>query len=98
MTPNRVLLTGAAAGIGAAVLLPLDRPGLGWALTAVLVFALLRKVNPVWAALSVALFTTGAFLSAEWLFALCAVAGCAAGSLAVVGGRTARSLAYGVGA
>ncbi len=98
MTPNRVLLTGAAAGTGAAVLLPLDEPGLGWSLTAVLVFALLRKVRPGWAVLSVALFAVGAFIAAEWLFTLCAIAGCAAGSLAVVGGRTARGLVLGAGA
>lgn len=98
MTPNRVLLTGVAAGIGAAVLIPLDEPGLGWSLTAVVVFALLGKVEPAWAVLSVALFAAGAFVAAEWLFTLCAVAGCAAGSLAVVGGRTARGLVLGAGA
>ncbi|MCE6998015.1 DUF4173 domain-containing protein [Saccharothrix sp. S26] len=95
MTPNRVLLTGTAGGIGAAVLLPLDEPGLGWALTAILVFALLRHVRPVWAVLSVALFAVGAFVAADWLFTLCAIAGCAAGSLAVTGGRTARGLVFG---
>jgi hypothetical protein len=98
MTPNRVLLTGGIAGIGAAILLPLGEPGLGWALTALLVFALLRKARPGWAVLSVALFAVGAFVSAGWLFTLCAVAGCASGSLAVVGGRTARGLVFGAGA
>ncbi|MGM1063354.1 DUF4153 domain-containing protein [Saccharothrix sp. Mg75] len=95
MTPDRVLLTGAVAGVAAAVLLPPDRPGLGWVLTALVVFGLLRRVRPGWAALSTALFAVGAFLAAEWLFALCAVAGCAAASLAVTGGRTARGLALG---
>lgn len=98
MSPNRVLLTGAAAGIAAAVLLPLDEVGLGWSLTAVVVFALLRKVRPIWAVLSVALFAVGAFVAAEWLFVLCAIAGCAAGSLAVAGGRTARGVLFGAGA
>ncbi|MEU4448230.1 DUF4173 domain-containing protein [Actinosynnema sp. NPDC050801] len=98
MTPTRALLTGAAAGIAAAVLLPLDEPGLGWSLTAVVVFALLRRVRPGWAVLSVALFGVGAFVAAEWFFTLCAIAGCAAGSLAVVGGRTARGLVFGSGA
>ena len=98
MSPNRVLLTGAIAGIGAAVLLPLDEPGLGWSLTALLVFALLRKVRPAYAVLSVALFAVGAFITSEWLFTLCAIAGCATGSLAVTGGRSARSLVLGAGA
>ncbi|MEU4740789.1 DUF4173 domain-containing protein [Actinosynnema sp. NPDC023658] len=98
MTPHRALLTGAAAGIGAAILLPLDAPGLGWSLTAAVTFALLRKVKPGWALLSLALFAVGAFVAAWWLFALCAVAGCAAASLAVVGGRTARGLVFGAGA
>ncbi|WP_447009430.1 DUF4153 domain-containing protein [Saccharothrix hoggarensis] len=98
MSPNRVLLTGAVAGIGAAVLLPSERPGLGWALTALLVFALLRKVRPAWAVLCVALFGVGAFVASEWLFALCAIAGCAAASLAIVGGRTAHGLVLGAGA
>ncbi|TQM82949.1 uncharacterized protein DUF4173 [Saccharothrix saharensis] len=98
MTPNRVLLAGATGGLGAAVLLPLDEPGLGWALTAILVFALLRKVRPGWALLSVALFAVGAFVAAEWLFTLCAIAGCAAGSLAFTDGRTGRGLVFGAAA
>lgn len=95
MSPVRALLTGVAGGVAAAVLLPLDRPGIGWPITAVLVLALVGRVRPGWAVLSVALFATGAFYAAEWLFALCAVAGCAAGSLAVAGGRTARGLVLG---
>lgn len=98
LTPARVLLTGAAAGAGAAVLVPLDRPGLGWVLAAALVLGLLRRVRPGWALLSVALFAVGAFTASEWLFVLCVVAGCAAGSLAVAGGRTAWGLFLGAGA
>ncbi|MFD7656112.1 DUF4153 domain-containing protein [Actinosynnema sp. NPDC059797] len=94
-SPTRVLLIGTAAGAGAAVLLPLDRPGLGWLLTALLVFALLREVRPGWAVLSAALFATGALTASPWLFTLCAIAGCAAGSLAVAGGRTAWGLFVG---
>ena len=48
--------------------------------------------------LSVALFAVGAFVAAGWLFTLCVIAGCAAGSLAVTGGRTARGLVLGAGA
>ncbi|ONI84009.1 hypothetical protein ALI22I_34585 [Saccharothrix sp. ALI-22-I] len=58
----------------------------------------MRKVRPAWAVLSVALFAVGAFVAAEWLFVLSAIAGCAAASLAVVGGRTATGLALGAGA
>lgn len=98
MSPNRVLLTGIAGGTAAAVLLPLDEPGLGWLLTAAIVFALIRRVRPGWTALSLLLFGTGALVADTVLFALCVVAGCAAGSLAVVGGRTAKGLALGSGA
>ncbi|MEJ2858610.1 MULTISPECIES: DUF4153 domain-containing protein [unclassified Saccharothrix] len=95
MSPHRALLTGIVGGTSAAVLLPLDEPGLGWLLTAAVVFALVRKVRPGWAALSLLLFGTGALVADADLFALCAVAGCAAGSLAVVGGRTAKGLLLG---
>ncbi|MFI9010065.1 DUF4153 domain-containing protein [Actinosynnema sp. NPDC053489] len=98
MTPHRALLIGALAGTAAAALLPPTEPGLGWALTAALVLALLRHVRPGWAVLSVALFGVGAVVAAGWLFALCAAAGCAAASLAVAGGRTARGLLVGAGA
>ncbi|RKT57364.1 DUF4153 domain-containing protein [Saccharothrix australiensis] len=95
MSPNRVLLTSVVAGVAAAVLVPLDRPGVGWAPAALAVFLLLGKVRLGWAVAAVALFGTGALVAAEWLFALCAIAGCAAASLAVVGGVTARGLLFG---
>ncbi|MBW4716366.1 DUF4173 domain-containing protein [Saccharothrix sp. SC076] len=56
---------------------------------------MLRRVRWGWAVLSVLLFGTGALVAAEWLFALCALAGAAAGSLAVAGGRTARGVFFG---
>ncbi|MBB5960305.1 hypothetical protein FHS29_006928 [Saccharothrix tamanrassetensis] len=95
MSPNRVLLTAVGAGSAAAVLLPPDRPGAGWALTAVVVFALVRKVRPGWAAMSVALFATGTLITSGWLFVLCVFAGCAAASLAVAGGTTAHGVLLG---
>ncbi|QFZ23083.1 DUF4153 domain-containing protein [Saccharothrix syringae] len=99
MSPTRVLLTATAAGTAAALLITLDRPGLGWPLTAALVFVLLGgRVTPVWATLSTALFAVSAITASEWLFTLCATAGCAAASLAVVGGRTARGLVFGMAA
>ncbi|KOX21041.1 hypothetical protein ADK67_28720 [Saccharothrix sp. NRRL B-16348] len=55
----------------------------------------MRKVRIGWAVLSTALFAVGAFTSAGWLFTLCVLAGCASGSLAVAGGRTARGLVAG---
>ncbi len=95
MSANRVLLTGVGAGVVAAALVPLDRPGLGWSLLAVVVFVLVRKVRWGWAGLSVLLFATGALVASQWVFALCALAGCAAGSLAVAGGRSARGVLFG---
>lgn len=95
MSPNRVLFTGLLGGACAAVLIPLEEPGLGWLLTAGVVFALVRKVRPGWTALSLLLFATGALVADANLFTLCVVAGCAAGSLAVVGGRTAKGLLLG---
>ncbi|WP_240679490.1 MULTISPECIES: DUF4153 domain-containing protein [Nocardia] len=47
-----------------------------------------------WAALALALFAVGAVRAAGWLFALCVVAACVAGSLAVVGRRSANGFLY----
>jgi hypothetical protein len=78
--------------------IPLDRPGLGWLLTAVaaaggLVLVGARdartpKASLAWGAAVVALLGVGTIRAAGWLFILCvlAAAGCAA--LSVAGART----------
>lgn len=105
-----VLPAAAAAGLGAAVLLPLERPGIGVVLTgfvvvAAVVYAYHRsrpadapphftRMSPVWAGAALALLATGFVRASEWLFALCVLAACVTGSLAVVGRRTSGSLFY----
>ena len=101
--PSRpVLWAGAAAGVGAAVLLPIDRPGIGWFLTALIgvggVFLVTRPKNPLsvaWALIALALLGTGALHASTWMFTLCVVAASAAGSLAVTDGKTLRGVVSG---
>lgn len=105
--PPLMLPAAAAAGLGAAVLLPLDRPGLGWALTGLGVLAAIyvterrtdapghfTRMSAVWAAAALALLAAGFVRASGWLFVLCVIAACVTGSLAVVGRRTARSVLY----
>ncbi len=105
--PPSVLPAAVVAGVAAAVLLPLDRPGLGWGLTGVVVVAAvvwshrrsgtpshLTRMSPVWTVATIALLAAGFVRASEWLFALCVLAACVTGSLAVVGRRTARSVLY----
>lgn len=97
-----VLGTGAAAGVGAAALLPLDRPGIGWVLTglvvAVAVLVATRRYShagAAWGVLGLALLTTGALHDSRWSFTLSAMAAGVAGSLAVTGGKSARDVLFG---
>lgn len=108
--PPTVLPAAAAAGLGAAVLLPTDRPGLGWVLTGLAVVVAVvysdrrsraagtpryfTRMSPVWAAAALALLAAGFVRASEWLFLLCVIAACVTGSLAVVGRRTANSVLY----
>lgn len=108
--PPSVLPAAAAAGLSAAVLLPLDRPGLGWFLAGLVVVAAVvysdrlsrpadaprhfTRMSPVWAAASLALLAAGFVRASEWLFVMCVIAACVTGSLAVVGRRTAGSMLY----
>ncbi|MBP2476698.1 hypothetical protein JOF53_005570 [Crossiella equi] len=102
--PSTVVAASLTAGLAAAVLLPLDLPGLGWLLTGLVLTALVwlvarrdraeplawpeRLVRGGWAALALALLAVGAFRDAGWLFTLCVLGAAAAGSLAVSGGRS----------
>ena len=104
--PPSMLPAAVAAGLGAVVLLPLDRPGLGWVLTGLAVVAAVvysdrrsrpadaprhfTRMSPVWAAAALALLAAGFVRASEWLFVLCVIAACVTGSLAVVGRRTAQ--------
>ncbi|MBF6339378.1 DUF4173 domain-containing protein [Nocardia abscessus] len=47
-----------------------------------------------WATVALALLAVGAVRAAGWLFALCVLAACVAGSLAVVGRRSANGILY----
>lgn len=104
-TPGPVLLAAAAAGVIAAVVVPVVRPGIGWAVMAVAVAAIVAvtararqphgQVQPLWAATTVALLAVGAVRASEWLFVLCALTACCTASLAMAGGRSARELAVG---
>ncbi|HEX6358056.1 DUF4173 domain-containing protein [Actinophytocola sp.] len=108
--PPSLLPAAAAAGLAAAVLLPLERPGVGWVLTGFAVVAAVvhtdrrsrpadaprhfTRMSPVWAAATLALLAAGFVRASEWLFVFCVLAACVTGSLAVVGRRTARSVLY----
>ncbi|RZQ63332.1 DUF4153 domain-containing protein [Amycolatopsis suaedae] len=48
-----------------------------------------------WAVTAVLLFAVAALRTSGWLVSLCLLAGCAAGSLAVAGGRSLRDLVFG---
>lgn len=108
--PPTVLPAGIAAGLAAVVLLPLDRPGIGWVLAGLAAVAAVvwsdrrsrpagapahfTRMSPVWAAATLALLAAGFVRASEWLFVLCVLAACVTGSLAVVGRRRARSVLY----
>jgi Domain of unknown function (DUF4173) len=105
----RVLVAVAVAAVAAAVALPLDRPGLGWLLTALAALGgTALSAMPVaagqlpwparlerlwWSAATVALLAVGTFRSAGWLFVLCVLVACVTGPVALTGGRTFRGLA-----
>ncbi|MFI5610445.1 DUF4153 domain-containing protein [Amycolatopsis sp. NPDC051903] len=104
-----VLPAAGVAGVAAAALVPLDRPGIGWVLAGLVVAAVLvlvdrrartpetpkrGKATVAWAVLAVLLLGVGAVRTSEWLFVLCVVAAGVAGSLAVVGPRTVNSAFY----
>ncbi|MEU5696417.1 DUF4173 domain-containing protein [Actinosynnema sp. NPDC020468] len=84
----RVLGLGVVGGAVAAVVVPVDRAGVGWFVAAAVVLGLVRRVRVGWAALALGLFAMGGVIGAPWVWWPCAVAGCAAVSLAVAGGWT----------
>lgn len=107
--PGSVLPAAVAAGVITAVVLPLDRFGVGWFVAglavAVAVFVADKRargtaephltwLSAVWAAAAFGLLAVGAFRASFWLNVLCVLAACVAGSLAVVGRRTVNTIFY----
>lgn len=109
--PGSVLPAAIAAGVIAAVMLPLDRFGVGWfvaglAVVLAVFFAGKRArdaaephftwLSAVWAAAALSLLAVGAFRASDWLNVFCVLAACVTGSLAVVGKRTVNTIVYDV--
>ncbi|HEX8627932.1 MAG TPA: DUF4153 domain-containing protein [Catenuloplanes sp.] len=98
-----------AAGTATAASVPLDRPGVGWLIPAVVaaggVVVVARSAGTrwdgtriAWGLVTIALIGSGAVRAAGWLFVLCLLTATVTGSLAVAGGRSARGLALGAAA
>jgi hypothetical protein len=96
------LLAALIGGLGAAIFLPLGRPGIGWSLLGMIIAAGLfpvarkahRKVHIgqiLWSVVALLLLAVCTFRAAEWLAALCILSACVAGMLAVSGGRSVRA-------
>ncbi|MEV4058039.1 DUF4173 domain-containing protein [Amycolatopsis sp. NPDC049688] len=105
--PPAVLPAAGLAGVAGALVLPVDRPGIGWVLSGLAVAAGVVVAdrrsragssftwrNAAWAGLALALLGMGAVRASGWLFVLCVLAAVVAGSLAVVGERTVNSVLY----
>ncbi len=109
--PGSVLPAAVAAGLIAAVVLPLDRPGAGWpiaglAVAAAVYFADKRArgdaephftlFSAVWTVVALALLAVGMFRASVWLHVFCVLAACVTGSLAVAGRRSVNTIFYDV--
>ncbi|WP_033261187.1 DUF4173 domain-containing protein [Amycolatopsis vancoresmycina] len=107
--PPAVLPAAGLAGTAAALVLPVDRPGIGWLLSGLAVAAGVVVAdrrsrdgepsaftwrNAAWTGLALALLAMGTVRASGWLFALCVLAAVVAGSLAVVGARTVNSVLH----
>ncbi len=109
--PPSVLPAAGVAGVVAALVLPVWRPGIGWLLTGIAVVGAVvvadRRArggqdgtftwrNAGWAALALALLSMGAIRASGWLFVLCVLGAVVSGSLALVGKRTVHTVLYDV--
>ncbi|HVV18737.1 MAG TPA: DUF4153 domain-containing protein, partial [Pseudonocardiaceae bacterium] len=99
--PPVVLIAAAAVGLVTAFSVPLDEPGVGWLVGGIAatagVIAIRRPTHwsqIAWGALALGLISVGTYRAATWLFVLCAVGACVAGSLAVFGGRTVGQVVF----
>ncbi|MFC4942243.1 DUF4153 domain-containing protein [Pseudonocardia sp. GCM10023141] len=94
---RRMLAAAVASGVAAAVALPDGPRGVGWfvtALVAAVSLVLVARASPrnplpavdlAWAGAALALAAVGTVRDAGWLDALCLLAACGAGSIAVAG-------------
>jgi hypothetical protein len=112
---GRIALVAALAGavggaVGGAVAVPLDRPGIGWLIAAVIsavgVGTVARRTGAtvstedriarlIWGAAALALMSVGTWRAAGWLFFCCLLASLGCASLAAAGGRSLRAMAVG---
>ncbi|WP_410569688.1 DUF4153 domain-containing protein [Amycolatopsis sp. cmx-4-61] len=107
--PAAVLPASGLAGVAGALLVPVDRPGVGWLLSGLGVVGAVVVAdrrsrggapgdftwrNAAWAALALALLAMGTVRASGWLFVLCVIGAVVSGSLAVVGERTVHSVLY----
>jgi len=101
------LIAVTAAGLAAAASLPLDKIGVGWLGTGVVMASSLLAVTLanrapsftpavvvrlLWGLAALALLAVGTVRSAEWLFVLCLPAAVVAAVLALVGARTVQGI------
>lgn len=104
--PPLVMGAAVATGVVAAASVPLDRPGIGWLVTALTATAALvtlsrrylpGNVQPLWTAATVALLGIGTIRAAGWLFVLCVLTAAVTASLAVAPARGFRALVFASG-
>ncbi|GLI03744.1 DUF4153 domain-containing protein [Phytohabitans aurantiacus] len=99
--PALALGAAAATGVVAAASVPLDRPGIGWLVTALTATTALvtlsrrhfpGRLQPLWTAATVTLIGLGTIRAAGWLFLLCLLAAAVTASLAVTPAHGFRSI------
>jgi hypothetical protein len=108
---GRIAIVGAIAGaVGGAVAVPLDRPGVGWLIAALIsatgVGLVARRTGApvtsedriarlVWGLAAIALISVGTWRAAGWLFVCCFIAALGCASLSAAGGKSLRAMAVG---
>jgi hypothetical protein len=101
----KVLLASGIAGLSGAIALPGKASGLGYLVVALVcaactwfVMGRVKALSAAWGALSLALVAVTVIRDAYWLYVLCILAACVAGSLAVAGGKSVGGLLLGASA
>ncbi|MET0236697.1 MAG: DUF4173 domain-containing protein [Kibdelosporangium sp.] len=100
-TPRTLLAIG-LAGLAGAIALPDTTAGVGYLVVAVVcagsAWLVMDRVEPMaamWGGLALALVAVTVLRDAEWLFLLCILGACVAGSLALTDGRSIRGVLLG---